>query len=102
ITDLPFHVEVKRVEKLNLEAACDQARKDSAGGQWIVLHRKNRKPWLVTIDAEEFLKLVSKFHSLKQVCSTCRGLGMIPGEGPDSDVMNTPCVKCNPNAKGER
>ena len=60
ITDLPFHVEVKRVEKLNLESACDQARKDSAGGQWIVLHRKNRKPWLVTLDAETFLNIVKK------------------------------------------
>lgn len=55
VSDLPYHVEVKRVEKLNLESACLQAERDSNGKPWIVLHRKNRGKWLVTIDAETFL-----------------------------------------------
>jgi hypothetical protein len=30
------------------------------------------------------------------VCPACFGLSMIPGSGPDADVMNTPCPECNP------
>jgi hypothetical protein len=32
-------------------------------------------------------------------CSACGGCGMIPGTGPNDDVMNTPCPECNPWAK---
>jgi len=53
-----FHIEVKRVEKLNIDNAMKQSIKDSKGNIPIVAHRKNRKDWLVTLRAEDFLKLI--------------------------------------------
>jgi len=58
ISDLPFHFEVKRVEKLNLQDACSQAARDSGGKPWAVAHRRNDCPWLVTVSAELFFSLV--------------------------------------------
>lgn len=58
VTSLPYHVEVKRVEKLNLIDATVQAEGDCGGRPWIVAHRRNNAPWLVTLKAEEFIKLV--------------------------------------------
>lgn len=53
-----IHIECKRVEKLNLENAMDQAIRDCEGKSIpTVFHRKNRKPWLVTLRLEDFMKL---------------------------------------------
>lgn len=56
-----FHHEVKRVERLNLDAAITQAQNDGDGKPWLVWHRKNRGDWRVTLDAEVFLVLVDAF-----------------------------------------
>jgi len=32
-------------------------------------------------------------------CSACGGCGMLPGTEPNDDVMNTPCPKCNAEAR---
>jgi hypothetical protein len=46
------HAEVKRVERLNLDKAMDQAIHDSEPGSVpYVAHRKNRGMWMVTIPA---------------------------------------------------
>jgi len=58
ISSLPFHVEVKRVESLNLGKACEQAASDAGGRPWVVASRRNRGPWLITMNAETFLSLV--------------------------------------------
>ena len=50
VFDLPLHIEVKRVEKLNVSEAVKQAVKDAkAGSLPIVAHRRNREQWLVTM-----------------------------------------------------
>lgn len=54
----PFHIETKMVQKLNLIDACAQAEGDCGGKPWIVAHRRNHSPWLITLRAEEFMKLV--------------------------------------------
>jgi Holliday junction resolvase len=56
------HAEVKRVERLNVDAAMEQAEAD-AGDAAIpyVAHRRNRKPWLVTLracDLVEFARAI--------------------------------------------
>ncbi|NLZ53398.1 MAG: hypothetical protein GX892_09670, partial [Thermoanaerobacteraceae bacterium] len=52
------HIEVKRVEKLNIEKALQQAIADSKEGEIpIVAHRKNREEWLITMRAEDWFKL---------------------------------------------
>ncbi len=51
------HIEVKRNERLNVNEAMDQAIRDSQDGETpIVLHRKNNKPWLVTMRAEDWAR----------------------------------------------
>ena len=46
---LPLHIEVKRVEKLNVPEAVKQAITDANDGYLpIVAHRRNREKWLVT------------------------------------------------------
>lgn len=55
-----IHIEVKRVEKLNVGEAMEQAIRDSdrmLDGMPALFHRRNRKPWLVTMRMEDWLKL---------------------------------------------
>lgn len=54
------HIECKRVERLNVPAAMQQAVKDSQrfrNGMPALFHRRNRQPWLVTIRLEDFMQL---------------------------------------------
>ena len=53
-----IHFEVKAVEKLNIEDAMAQARRDCAGNVPIVAHRRNFRPWLVTMSAEVFFQFL--------------------------------------------
>ena len=56
---LPWiHFEVKAVQKLSIEDAMDQARRDGHGKVAIVAHRRNFRPWLVTIEAETFFQFL--------------------------------------------
>lgn len=57
-----FHIEVKRVQKLALYPAMEQAAADAALGETpIVFHKRNHKDWVVVIDAEDFLDLMNKY-----------------------------------------
>lgn len=54
-----YHIEVKRVERLNLSKAMEQAIEDAEPGEIaIVAHRKNREDWKITIEADKFLELI--------------------------------------------
>jgi hypothetical protein len=53
-----LHIEIKRVQNLNLTDACAQAEGDCQGKPWIVAHRRNHAPWLVTMTAETFFRLL--------------------------------------------
>ena len=59
----PFHIEVKRVEKLNLWNAVQQSiaemHKKKDGVIPVVFHRKNKQKWLMTIP-EEWFEVVIK------------------------------------------
>ena len=55
-----IHAEVKRVEKLNVLAAMNQAVRDAEkfrDGLPALFHRRNRSPWLVTMRLEDWLKV---------------------------------------------
>lgn len=55
-----IHPEVKRVEKLNVQAAMDQAILEAeirSDGIPTVFHRRSRKEWLVTMRLEDWMKL---------------------------------------------
>lgn len=45
-----IHLEIKRVEKLNIENAVAQSIRDARTGELpVVMHRKNRGMWLITM-----------------------------------------------------
>lgn len=53
-----LHIECKRVERLNIHDAMAQAKRDARAGESpAVFHRKNNKPWLVTVEIETFMAL---------------------------------------------
>jgi Holliday junction resolvase len=53
-----IHIEVKRVERLNIEQALQQAERDKKENEIpIVAHRRNRESWKITMRAEDWFKL---------------------------------------------
>ena len=57
INGQPFHIEVKRVERLNILEAMQQAVRDAAEGSLpVVVHRKNRSQWLITMPLQEWMR----------------------------------------------
>ena len=61
-----IHIEVKRVERLNLTDAMTQAVRDSEvfhDGAPTVFHRRNRSPWLVTMRLVDWMELYQEFES---------------------------------------
>lgn len=55
-----IHIEVKRVERLNIDNAMAQAIEDLKSKKEkkipVVFHRKNRKEWLATVRLEDWFK----------------------------------------------
>ena len=54
-----FHFEVKFTERFNLRDSVEQANRDAQGKVAVVAHKRSHSPWLVTLSADEFLKLLS-------------------------------------------
>lgn len=56
-----IHIEVKRVEKLNIDDAMEQSIRDLETKKEkripVVFHRKNRKPWKATMLFEDWVKI---------------------------------------------
>lgn len=58
-----IHIEVKRVERLNISEAMTQAIRDAqrfGDGAPTVFHRRNRKPWLVTMLFDDWIELYQR------------------------------------------
>lgn len=56
-----LHPEVKRVERLNIHDAVQQAVRDAAPGKLVyVAHRRNGQDWLVTMPADHWLRLLGE------------------------------------------
>lgn len=65
VVGLPgIHIECKRVEKLNIYDAIEQAQRDAGEGGELpaVFHRRNRKPWLVTMSMDDWFRLYRKWR----------------------------------------
>jgi Holliday junction resolvase len=52
------HFEVKAVEKLNVQDAMDQACRDAGDKVPLVAHKRNFRPWLVTMTGEIFFQFL--------------------------------------------
>lgn len=59
-----IHFEVKAVERLNIEDAMEQARRDVGASRTghqkspVVAHKRRHRPWLVTMDAATFFQFL--------------------------------------------
>lgn len=63
VFDPRLHFEIKRVQKLNLDLAMDQAKRDAREGQIpLVMHRKDRSEWKITFELKDIKELI---HVLK-------------------------------------
>ena len=59
-----YHIEVKRVERLNITEAYKQAVRDNHDIDTpIVAHRKNNEEWLVTMSLDDFIKINLKEYT---------------------------------------
>lgn len=53
-----IHIECKRVERLNLYDAMAQSKSDAKQGEIpVVMHRKDKCDWLVTLSLDDFMKI---------------------------------------------
>ena len=58
-----IHIECKRVERLNISQAMAQAIRDAEkfqDGAPTVFHRRNREPWLVTMQLSDWIALYGR------------------------------------------
>lgn len=57
-----YHIEVKRAERMHLYEWYEQAVRDSAKSENtpIVVHRQSKKPWLVSLSLDDFLKIIGQ------------------------------------------
>ena len=60
VSELPVHIEVKRVERFDLYPSLKQAIADAQGKVPTVWHRKNKEEWVVVLRAEDFVGLLGK------------------------------------------
>ena len=61
VNNIPLHIEVKRVEKLNVSEAVNQAVRDAAKGALpVVAHRRNREQWLITMPLLNVLEVIKE------------------------------------------
>jgi Holliday junction resolvase len=65
VIGLPFlHVEVKRVERLNIYDAMAQAISNKKEGELpVVAHRKNHCDWLITMRFSEWIELYREWEA---------------------------------------
>ena len=86
--DLPgLHLEVKRVEALRLYPSLEQARRDAATDEVpAVIHRPNRKPWVVIVYADDLIRLLD-------VVDACRAR---IEDGAEKDALCATRTKLSP------
>lgn len=67
VAGLPgIHVEVKRVERLNISEAMKQSQRDARPGEIpTVFHRKNREEWHVTMPLGGWMELYQRFSAVE-------------------------------------
>ncbi len=93
--DLPWaHFEVKAVERLNIEDAMAQARRDAGAKVPFVAHKRNFCGWLVTMDVDAFFRLLrGEFDTSPCPLPVRSGEGGAQGlTRPTNDLPAAACV----------
>ncbi len=69
-TDLPYHIEVKHQERLEIDKWWEQATHDAkeSGKEPILVFRKNNQRWRVCMDFEKFLEMQQKVLGKTEKC----------------------------------
>ena len=64
-----IHIECKRVERLNIDDAIQQAIEDCNFEHNLpsVFHRKNGKQWLVTMRLDDWMRIYQEYYSGKEL-----------------------------------
>lgn len=58
-----IHIECKRVQKLNLYDAMAQSKADAGEDVPVVMHRRNRCKWLVTMELSDWIELYREWEA---------------------------------------
>ena len=58
-----MHIECKRVERLMLWDALEQARRDAGDNIPVVMHRRNDCPWVAVMELEDWIKLYREWEA---------------------------------------
>jgi Holliday junction resolvase len=77
-----IHLEVKRVERGNPYWWVEQAERDCGGKIPLVLHRKDRKDWLVIVRLSDVPRLAEEIAAQAEAL----GRGQVPGGVSDPGV----------------
>ena len=89
--DIPgIHWEVKFVEKESVRAWIRQAMEDCGGSVPVVLHRKSRAPWLVTLPAERLYEFVQRLEEAAAAAISQVGATPVPGAVPAAVLPEEP------------
>lgn len=67
VVGLPdIHLEIKRVEKLNIDDALQQSIRDAREAEMpVVMHRKNRTEWKITMLFSDWIELYKAWETEK-------------------------------------
>ena len=67
VVGLPhIHLEIKRVEKLNIDEALSQSIRDAKDDEIpVVMHRKNRTEWKITMRLEDWIEMYKTWEKIR-------------------------------------
>lgn len=67
VVGLPYiHLEIKRVEKLNIDEALSQSIRDAKDDEIpVVMHRKNRTEWKITMRLEDWIEMYKTWEKIR-------------------------------------
>lgn len=73
VTGLPHtHIECKNVQRLNVPEALDQSIRDAKEGEIpLLMHKKDYRPWLVTMRLEDFMKFYTEWEAGTWLTARC-------------------------------
>lgn len=64
-----IHIECKNVQRLNIRDAYEQSCNDAREGEIpVVMHKKDRKPWLVTMSLDDWASMYITAQELELEC----------------------------------
>lgn len=73
--ELPVHWEAKSAERLNIYDAVEQARCDAGLADYpVVALKKNRRPWVVIMDMDDFMMIMKQLIDLSNQNKTLNKL----------------------------